>query len=145
MNMHWIDEIRKDVSEISSSPRELRKFGVLVGGIFLLISGITFWRNSWTPAVIFTFGACGLLLLIAGIILPNILKVIYRYWMVFAIILGSIVSRIVLFVLFYFILTLIAWMAKIFNKRFSIPYKEKERSTYWIDRDNKSINYERMS
>jgi uncharacterized Tic20 family protein len=71
---------------------------------------------------------------------------IHRYWMGFALIMGSIVSRIFLFISFYFILTPLAGTAKVFDKRFFLLYREKKRSSYWIDRENKKvINYERMS
>jgi hypothetical protein len=145
-NMRWIDEIREDIASIHSSPKELKKFGVLIGIVLFLISVTAIWKQWWAPFLAYVFGICGILLISVGVLQPLILKNIHRYWMGFAIILGSIVSRIILFFLFYLVLTPLAVMAKVFNKRFFFSYREKKRSSYWIDRGNtKHINYERMS
>jgi hypothetical protein len=144
--MLWIDEIRKDIASIQSSPKDLKKFGFLVGSVLLLISGLAMWKQWWTPHLISIVTICGVVLVSEGILRPISLRPIHHYWMGFAIIMGSIVSRIILFILFYFILTPLAGTAKVFDKRFFLLYKEKKRSSYWIDRENKkAINYERMS
>jgi FtsH-binding integral membrane protein len=145
-SMRWIDEIRKDIASIQSSPKDLKKFGLMVGGVLLLISGLAMWKQWWAPYLISIIGMCGVVLVFVGALRPLSLKVIHHYWMGFALIMGNIVSRIILFVLFYFILTPLAGAAKVFDKRFFLSYKEKKRSSYWIDRENKKvINYERMS
>jgi len=144
--MRWIEDIRKDIVSIKSSPKELKKFGLLVGGVLIIISGFAIWKQWWTPYFTYTVVVCGVTLVFLGILFPASLKIIHHYWMGFAIILGSIISRIILSFLFYFILTPLAITAKLFNKRFFFLYKEKKRSSYWIDREStKPINYERMS
>jgi len=144
--MRWIEDVRRDIASIQSSQKELKKFGLLVGGVILLISGFAFWKQWWPLNLILIIQICGATLVLLGILQPRSLKAIHHYWMGFALILGSIVSRIILFLLFYFVLTPLAWTAKIFNKRFFLMYKEGRHSTYWIDRENKkTINYERMS
>ncbi|MBN1398553.1 MAG: hypothetical protein JXA06_11020 [Bacteroidetes bacterium] len=143
--MLWIDNIKSDINSIKSSPDILRKFGLLIGGVFLIISTLAFWRQWWENYYIFIAAVIGILLILFGIFVPNKLKNIHHYWMGFAIITGSIVSRIVLFLLFYLILSPLAVTAKIFKRRFFFCYKTGNIPSYWIDRENKKdINYERM-
>jgi hypothetical protein len=145
-SMHWIDDIRRDIASIQSSPKELKKFGLLVGGVLLLISGFAIWKQWWPLYLIIIIKICGVMLVSFGILRPLSLKKIHHYWMTFALIIGSIVSRIILLILFYFVLTPIAGTAKVFDKRFFLLYKDKKQSSYWIDREYKKvINYEKMS
>jgi len=144
--MHWIEDVRRDIASIQSSPKDLKKFGLLVGGVFILIAGLAIWKQWWTSYLISTIGICGLTLVSLGILRPLSLKKTHHYWMGFALIMGSIVSRVILFILFYLILTPLARTAKVFDKHFFLLYRDKKRSSYWIDRENKkTINYERMS
>jgi hypothetical protein len=145
-NMNWIDEIRKDITSIQSSQKDLKKFGLLIGCVLILVSGFAFWRQWWEIYFVFIVVICGVLLVFFSILLPLRLKIIHRCWMGVAIVIGSIISRIILFFLFYLVLTPLAITAKVFDKRFFFQYREKKQSSFWIGRDNKkTINYERMS
>lgn len=144
-NMNWIDELRNDISAIRSSPRDLRKFGVIVGSVFVLLTGFAFWKEWWSPIIVYAVGIAGFALIVGGLIFAESLRTVHRYWMGLAIVVGSIVSRIILFLLFFLVLTPLAMAAKVFGKKFFISYRDTTRSTYWIQRDRtKPIHYERM-
>lgn len=143
--MSWINEIQHDISTIQSTPIDLKKFGLTIGGVFILLSIAAFAKNWWSNSIIIGTGVVGVYLCISGIFIPKTLRMIHRWWMSFAIILGSFVSRIILFVVFFSVVTIISLAAKIFGKKFYTGY-DKKQSSYWIHRDpNKTINYERMS
>jgi hypothetical protein len=145
-SMSWMEELRKDIASIHSSKKDLIKFGLLVGSVLLLISGIASWKHWWPLYFIEFIGISGVILITLGILRPLRLKLIHRYWMGLAFIIGSIVSTIILFIMFYFILTPLAGAARVFGKRFFLTYKENKRSSYWNDRENpNNINYERMN
>jgi hypothetical protein len=78
-----------------------------------------------------------------GLIYPEILKV----WMGFAIVLGFIMSRVILTIFFYTILTPISLLAKLFRKKFMVLKYDKSAETYWEKRSiiyKKPIDYERQ-
>ena len=64
-----------------------------------------------------------------------------------AIVLGFVMSRVILVVLFYLVLTPVSFVAKIFGKKF-MPFKyDKSATSYWEKRSvyqKKQIDYERQ-
>jgi hypothetical protein len=145
MNMNWIEEIVHDISSIASSDKDLRKFGVTVGGVILFITAFAYWKTWWSLGVMLAAALFGLILIIAGFFIPKSLIWINKIWMSIAIILGSVVSRIVLSILFFVILTPLAFIARLSHKKFFVPYKDVRHATYWVRREkNKKMNYEQM-
>ena len=70
------------------SSRELRRFGLVVGGIFLLLAGISRWRGHAVPPLV--LGTAGLLLVLPGLVAPRLLDPVERVWMRFAESLGRV-------------------------------------------------------
>jgi len=85
-----------------ASSSELRRFGLTVGGIFVLLGALSRWRgHTWPPIV---FVTVGVLLFVPGLVAPLVLGPVQRVWMRFAVILGEVNSRIILTVLFYLVI-----------------------------------------
>ncbi|MFA6457488.1 MAG: hypothetical protein WCW40_11760, partial [Bacteroidota bacterium] len=86
--MNWIEEIRHDISNLPSSDRILKKFGLTVGGVFLLF-GVGGWKLMWWgETVSYSMISAGVLLVVGGFFFAGHLRTLHRYWMGFAIILG---------------------------------------------------------
>lgn len=117
-----------EIKNIQSEKSDLRKFGVTVGIILLLFAGLLFWKDRASFKI---FLAIGTVLIASGIVLPVILKPVYRVWMTFAIILGWFMTRAILFLLFYGVLTPIGLIMRLFGKQFLDLKLDKEKSTYW--------------
>ncbi|MDD8017928.1 MAG: SxtJ family membrane protein [Bacteroidota bacterium] len=143
--MHWIKEIQHDISKIPSTPKDIKKFGVVVGSIFVLLSGLAVWKGWWNNYTITALVLVGCSLVLGGFFSSRILAKPYQYWMSIAIVLGSIVSRVILFILFFIVIVPTGLVAKLIGKKFLISYKVETVKTYWIVREkNKKINYEQM-
>ena len=136
--------IREELKLIKEDKHSLRKFGLTVGTVLLLI-GIALYLFDKTSFIY--FGGIGLILMLFGLVLPNMLKTINKIWMTFAIILGWFMSRVILIILFYLIITPIGFLSKIFR---SDPLNRKwdsSVSSYWEDREkqlSEQIDYERQ-
>jgi hypothetical protein len=136
--------LKEEFKYIKESKKDLRKFGLTVGGVLVIISGLLFWFEK--PSAIY-FAIIGVLLISTGLIYPTILKPINKVWMGLAIILGFIMSRIILTILFYIVLTPISLIARIFGKKFMMLKYDKSAKTYWEKRSiihKKAIDYERQ-
>jgi hypothetical protein len=144
--MSWIESVRTDISAIRSTLPELRKFGITVGTVFLLLGALAYWRGWWEPAVTGWVTGTGLMLAVVGLLSPASLKGLHRLWMSAAVLLGSIVSRFLLVLIFFIILTPIALLARWTGKRFLSEQHGRSAGTYWVERKkDPKIDYERLS
>jgi hypothetical protein len=136
--------LKEEFKLIKETKKDLRKFGLTVGIVLLFIAALlfNFEKTSWIY-----FGAAGLYLLLNGFFFPRTLKPFNKLWMGLAIVLGFVMSRVILTILFYIILTPVSFIAKIFGKKF-MPLKfDKSANTYWEKRSviqKKQIDYERQ-
>ena len=136
--------IKEEFKQIKESKKDLRKFGLTVGGVIVLISVLLFYFEK---SLAIYFAVVGAFLVLAGLIYPRILKPLNKVWMGLAITLGFIMSRVILTILFYLVLTPISFIARIFGKKFMILKYDKSAKTYWEERSiiqKKPIDYERQ-
>jgi len=129
---------------IKEDKTTLRKFGTTVGTVLLLV-GIVLYLTGKSSAVV--FGGTGVLLILFGLILPNILKPLNKIWMTLAVILGWFMSRLILFILFYIVITPIGFFLRIAGKDFLNLRTDKNSDSYWEKREKRvkeKIDYERQ-
>ncbi len=141
-NMSWISDVKEELAALELSKTSLKKFGLLVGGIFLLLGlWIHFYSHSNVGFIFITMGS---FLFVLGLIAPVSLSVVYKIWMGLAFALGWVVSRVLLIILFYLGITTISLTAKLFGKKFlDVNFRDKKES-YWIKRDDSKVDYSKM-
>tara|TARA_B100001559_G_C16273345_1_gene517105 strand:- start:173 stop:583 length:411 start_codon:yes stop_codon:yes gene_type:complete len=121
----------EEIKNIKTSNKDIRSFGITIGIILFIISAILFYYDKSSHQIIAYIGG-GFIGL--GIIIPILLKPIYILWMTFAVILGWIMTRVVLGVVFYFILTPIGLMTRLLGEDF-LSLKKSDFNSYWNARD----------
>ena len=116
-----------ELNTIKSSKKDLKNFGFTMGviitiiGVFLLVRG----KN------LFIYFFCiGSILIILGGIIPVLLRPFYKAWMTFAVIIGWIMTRMILSVLFFSIITIIGIFARLLGKDF-LNLKSESNESYW--------------
>lgn len=124
----------EEIKNINSSVKELRKFGIVVGVVLILIGFLfqTLWDSYNTYMIL---GVIGAVLLLHGILFPKILLPLHKIWMTLAVILGFIMTRVILAVLFYFVVTVVGLIAKISGKDFLDRKIDKDKESYWHKRE----------
>ena len=105
----------EEIRNIKTEKKDLKSFGTTIGIVLLAISGFLFFKDKESYQI-FIYIAGTLIGL--GLVLPLSLKPIYLIWMVFAIILGWFMTRIILSLLFYLVISPIGLIARIFGKDF---------------------------
>ena len=136
--------LRDDIRQLKTGARELRKFGLLVGGVFAALGLFVLLRHR--PAGPYLLAA-GAFLSILGLAAPRVLKPIYFAWMVPAMLLGFAVSAILLTLLFFGVITPIGWVARCFGNDFLSLKRKPEAPSYWLPRERKPksrADYERQ-
>ena len=134
----------EEIKNIKSKKTDLRKFGITIGVILLIIAGFLFWKEKESFQILLIIGVTFCIL---GIAIPFILKPIYWVWMIFATILGWIMTRVILSLLFYIIFTPIGLTLRFFGKQFLELRWDKSKESYWNFRTNEHLkkeNYEKQ-
>ncbi len=127
-----IDEIKN----IKGTKSDLRKFGLTVGMVFTFLAMALYYFDKQSYLY---FLISGILLIVFALTFPLILRPLNKIWMTLALILGWIMTRIILSILFYLGVTAIALIAKFFGKKFLDLEIDRKKSTYWIKREIKKI------
>ena len=117
----------EELNSIKSSRKDLKNFGVTIGFILLMIGAFLFVREK--DSFIY-FSSIGLIFIGLSIITPTVLKPAYKIWMTFAVIIGWVMTRVILSVLFYLIISTIGIFARLVGKDF-LNLKSKNTESYW--------------
>ena len=132
----------EEIKNIKSEKSDLRKFGIIVGTVLLIIAGFFFWKEKESFQL---FLIIGTVLFLAGIAIPFTLKPIYWVWMTFATILGWFMTRVILCLLFYAVITPIGLIARSIGKQFLNLKMDHSKQSYWnMKTVETSKNYEKQ-
>ena len=136
--------IRDDIRQLKTGVRELRKFGLVVGGVFVVLGVLFLLRHKahwpfflWPGVALTAFGS----------VFPRTLKYIYIGWMSLAFALGFVVSHAILTLFFLLVMTPIGLVARLLGKDFLSLKLDRGTASYWIARERKaksSADYERQ-
>ena len=110
-----------------------RSFGLLFFFVFLII---TFWPLLNSEAIRLWALIISLTFLFLGILNSKILSPLNKGWIKFGELLGKIIAPIVMFLVFFIILTPIGMLLKLFGKDLLKIKKNKLIKSYWINRKN---------
>ncbi len=126
--------IIEEIKNIKSDKKELRKFGISVGAVILLISLLLLY---WEKSFWIWFFIVADFLIIAGVLFPNILLPLQKVWMTLAVLLGFVMTRVILSILYYIIITPIGFITRIIGKDFLSLKIDKTAKSYWNYRSKK--------
>jgi Saxitoxin biosynthesis operon protein SxtJ len=121
--------IRADLEKLKTGASELRKFGLVVGSVFVAIGVLFLLRHKPAYPLFLGFGST---LILFGASWPRALKWIYLAWMALAFTLGFVMSNVILTVFFFLLVTPIGVLSRLFGKDFLARKWDKQRASYWI-------------
>ncbi len=118
----------EEIKNIKRSKRDFRNFGLTMGIVLGIIGVVLFFKNS---SLYPWFWAIGGLFIFLALILPFLLKPFYWPWMIFAVILGWFMTRLILAMLFYLVITPIGLITRIFGKLSIETSWKQQTDSYW--------------
>ncbi len=127
------------------SRRAEREFGLIVGGVLLLLSGWWLYRGKFPTLSHFTFPLGGLLVLL-GLIFPAALVWPNKAWMALAEVLSFVTTRIILAFVFFVIVTPIGVSKRLFGWD-PLHRRAAASDSYWLpysERQKDPRHYEKM-
>ena len=135
---------REEIINIPMDRKALRNFGLLMACVLLIVCGLLWWKSA--AAWPWVLGAAGLLA-VMGLAMPALLKPIYKMWMIFAVIMGWVMTRVILTLVYYLVLTPIGLAGRVFGEQFLHLKRSKESATYWVRKEGparEKSDYERQ-
>ena len=122
----------------------LRRFGLLVGGAFLVLALISRWRGHALPPLV--FAALGAGLVVPAVLAPRWLGPVERFWMRGAAAVGEVNSRILLGAFFYLVIAPVGFVLRRIRDPLDRSLEEPEKSN-WVRRPSVPVDparYERQ-
>ncbi len=129
--------ILQEVRELPTGPRDLRKFSLTVGAAF-----VTLWA-IFAYVVPYLFGGgkdlavlwqIGVALAVVGTLVPVLVKPIYYAWMTMALALGFVMTRVLLTIFFFLVVTPVALVFRLIGKDPLHRKLDREAESYWIEK-----------
>ncbi len=123
--------LRQEIKDIQTDSKTLRKFGFVLTGFLAIIGGFSLWKSG--NLYPYLFSAAGVVLSVS-LVLPKALNIIYYPWMVMATIIGWVMTRLILTVVFFGALTPISLLMQILGKDLLNEKIDPAAASYWIQR-----------
>lgn len=136
--------IIEEIKNIKTGRKELRNFGLTIGIVLCLLGWLLWWQKKDFYNYFFIFPVMFISL---GLFLPVLLKPIYKVWMTFAVIMGWIMTRFILSILFYLVFTSISLVAKLLGNQLLDLKMNNSKKSYWNYKEPKEFkksDYERQ-
>jgi hypothetical protein len=123
-----IKDIRSEIRHLKTDAKELRKFGITMAVVLGLLTALTAYRHSGSFPYLL---ALAVAFLGFGLLKPAWLKQIYLGWMTLAFVMGYIMTRVILTLLFFIVFVPIGLIARITSKDMLDEHYEPDAATYW--------------
>jgi hypothetical protein len=125
--MAFFQEIKEQIGNLHPSGKDLKNLGLVFFIVLAIIGSFLWWKDR--PAASW-FWAAAVLLGIWGLLWPRGLRPLYRVWMGLAVVLNYFVSRLILILIYYLLLTPIGLMLRLLGRDL-LDLKLHDRSSYW--------------
>ncbi|MEM7587606.1 MAG: SxtJ family membrane protein [Acidobacteriota bacterium] len=130
--------ILEEIKELPSEPQDLRKFSWTVGGAFILLWAVILyvfpylWGKGHDVPLLWQIGAA---LAVVGTAVPLLVKPLYYGWMAFALCLGWVMTRVLLTIFFFLVITPVALIFKIIGRDALHRKLDRGAASYWIEKE----------
>ncbi len=136
--------LKEELKHIDTSEKSVKKTGITVGIVLIIISFIIWWIGKSSFVY---FSLAGGIFIILSYIAISLLRPFHKLWIGLSLVLGFVMSRVILTILFYSVVTPIGLLAKLAGKKFMPLGFDKNAATYWEKREKTfktKIEYERQ-
>lgn len=118
--------ILNELKHISQTNKSLREFGLLVGGVFVILGLFIF---EFVPLTVL-----GIVLMLVGLVQPQILKYPHTVWMAIALAMGWVMTRVILLIVFVVAIIPIKLILQLKGEPPVDTRINKRAKSYWISR-----------
>ena len=119
---------------------EGRRFALVVGGAFIGLATLLFWRDRQTLGL--AGAALGVPLLIAGLLVPDRLGPVQRAWMRLALAISRVTTPVFMALLFFLVITPAGLIGRLLGRK---PLVRPATGGVWIRREPGSHGYSALA
>lgn len=105
---------------------EGRRFGLTVGGAFLVLAALLWWRGH--PVGLRVAGGLGTALVLAGLVVPRRLGPVYAAWMKLALAISKVTTPVFMAIVYFVVLTPVGLLRRLLASR------PAARESFWVPR-----------
>ncbi|MFH1619306.1 MAG: SxtJ family membrane protein, partial [bacterium] len=129
--------IVEEIKSIKSEKKDLRQFGITVGIGMAVLGSLFWWRGKDFYSYFLGISAA---LLFLGLTAPKILNPFQKVWMSMAVLMGWVMTRIILTVFFYLVITPIGLLLRMFGKDILNRKIDKGAQSYWVPVEDENLD-----
>src|SRR5690348_4960961 len=127
--MNWIDVLKDELKSVKSERKDVRNFGLVVGGVFLALGAVAWLRHKPVGPWFIGIGAP---LFLLGLAAPAVLKPLQKVWMSLAVTMGFVMTRVILSCVFFLGMMPLGVCMRLAGKRPLDLTFDRSRKSYWI-------------
>ncbi|MDA0684531.1 MAG: SxtJ family membrane protein [Bacteroidetes bacterium] len=118
---------------LQTDKKVLRKFGLVMAGASAVIGAYIYWKNGfqWSPAVDY-LAVIGGFFLVTGLIIPIVLAPIEWAWMKLAHVMGFVMTRVLISLVYFLAITPTGLIFKLLRKDLLDRKIDKAADSYWV-------------
>ncbi|PKN10665.1 MAG: hypothetical protein CVU72_00440 [Deltaproteobacteria bacterium HGW-Deltaproteobacteria-7] len=124
--------IIEEIKNIKGDKSDWKKFGMMMGIILAVIGFYLLWKKNNCFEYVLILAS---VFFILGLIIPMALKRVYQAWMALSVIMGFIMTKVIMVIIFYLIVTPVGLVASLTGKKFLDMEMDKKAKSYWIVRE----------
>lgn len=121
--------LKEELRALAPTPADLRKFALVFGGALAILGSLAWYRDSAVAPYLLVPAA---LVVLLGLLAPKLLRGLFYAWMAIGLVLGTVVTAIILSLVFFLTLTPIALVMRLLGKDPLNRRLEPEAQSYWI-------------
>ncbi len=132
--------ILQEVKELPAGSRDLRKFSLTVGiafvvlwAVFTLLIPYLTGRGA-DPSRLPLLWQIGVALAVVGTLAPKVVKPLYYAWMTMALALGFVMTRVLLTIFFFLVMTPVALIFRLIGRDPLHRKLDRDAASYWIEK-----------
>jgi hypothetical protein len=107
--MNWL---REEFAHLDRSPKALRRFGFVLGGMSMLIGALLLLRHHAGLPLL----GLGALIIIVGFLAPKSLKYLHALWIGLSLLIGWVMTRVILTLVFFLVVTPVGLLQRLAGK-----------------------------
>ncbi len=124
------------LNEIDTAPKRVKQFAWLFAVIgLLIIPGFIYYKHESLNSTSFYSMGFGGVFLMLGLVRYQLLIPIYKVWMLLALILGLIMTKVIITIVYYGVMTPIGLVKRgHFNKSMHLKFS-RDSESYWVKKE----------